>query len=350
MTVEVNPKMVSLARQARGLTQTELARRLDYGQGTISKMEQGLLPVSDEMLARLSTVLEYPVSFFRQAGHVHGPGIKYNRARKSLPARVRDRLDAQHNIFALHLKALLSDAEFDVRVPSLPVDQLGSPETVAQALREYWQVPRGPIPNLTRLLENNGFVVIQYDFGTKKWDGVHLKFPDAPPMMFVNELVSGDRMRFTKAHELGHRVMHDVPKEPDAMDEEANRFAAEFLMPAEDIKAHLQSADLVRLAGLKRVWGVSMQAMLHTGKRIGAISEGRYRYIWSQIIRAGWAHSEPDSIAVPKEQPSLRGEIIATYMKSMGYSVESLSQKLHIQEQEFYRLYTSPHERLRRVK
>ena len=54
MTNNVNPTMIVLARQSRGLTQTELASRLHCQQGTISKIEQGDLGVSNDMLEALS--------------------------------------------------------------------------------------------------------------------------------------------------------------------------------------------------------------------------------------------------------------------------------------------------------
>ena len=45
---KVNYNMVTLARESRGLTQSELAGELGVTQGKISKIEQGLLSISDQ--------------------------------------------------------------------------------------------------------------------------------------------------------------------------------------------------------------------------------------------------------------------------------------------------------------
>jgi len=96
----------------------------------------------------------------------------------------------------------------------------------------------------------------------------------------VNSLQSRNRRRFTIAHELGHFVLHHgihVDKDfrinwrdgnsskavnPEEM--EANRFAAELLMPTgllvRDIES-LRRVDRAALESLARRYGVSSQAM-----------------------------------------------------------------------------------------
>src|SRR5439155_22483179 len=59
-----NPEMVSLARESRGLTQIELARKLEVSQGYLSKIESDLLEPSLELVNRLARLLDYPSSFF----------------------------------------------------------------------------------------------------------------------------------------------------------------------------------------------------------------------------------------------------------------------------------------------
>ena len=61
---KVNYNMVTLARESRGLTQSELAGELGVTQGKVSKIEQGLLSISDQMLSEISSCLKYPQNFF----------------------------------------------------------------------------------------------------------------------------------------------------------------------------------------------------------------------------------------------------------------------------------------------
>jgi transcriptional regulator with XRE-family HTH domain len=62
--LQVNPEMIILAREIRGITQAELATRLGASQGKISKMEDGLLGVSSSDLRALAITLNLPVPFF----------------------------------------------------------------------------------------------------------------------------------------------------------------------------------------------------------------------------------------------------------------------------------------------
>ena len=74
--MSVNPEMLRLARDARELTQSELSKKLNIAQGTISKAEAGVLPFPTEHLPALCRVLELPPSFFGQAGiYESGPPI-----------------------------------------------------------------------------------------------------------------------------------------------------------------------------------------------------------------------------------------------------------------------------------
>ena len=64
----------------------------------------------------------------------------------------------------------------------------------------------------------------------------------------INSRVPTDRKRMTLAHELGHIVMHSEPIHLSKQsEEEAMRFAAEFLMPA----------HLIRPSSDNAPWGTS---------------------------------------------------------------------------------------------
>ena len=53
-----------LARDARGLTQGELAERMKLGQGTVSKYETGSQEPPDEFVGDLADALGLPPLFF----------------------------------------------------------------------------------------------------------------------------------------------------------------------------------------------------------------------------------------------------------------------------------------------
>ena len=75
------------------------------------------------------------------------------------------------------------------------------------------------------------------DFGTRKIDAISEWMGKCPPIFFVNPnpSMTGDRLRFNRAHELGHIVLHQSGG-PETEDE-ANRLAGEFLMPGSEIRS-----------------------------------------------------------------------------------------------------------------
>jgi Zn-dependent peptidase ImmA (M78 family) len=336
----VRPELIVLAREARGLTQSKLAAALEVSQGHLSKIEGGLLPVSEGILERLAEVLNYPPHFFTSPEPIYGPGASefFHRRRAALSARLLARLHAQVNIRRIQLSRMLPAVEIAPdRIPELDAETFsGGAADVARAVRAAWNLPRGPVENLTFAIEDAGGIVLVIDFGTSLLDGVSRFIPGLPPLFFENAEAPGDRARMTLAHELGHVVMHRVPS-PD-MEDQAFRFAAEFLMPERDIRHELQDllADrpIDRLVALKLRWRVSMQGLIMHAERLGVISPRRARYLWMQMSRAGFRVREAAEADVPREQPRFMSEILDVYRRTLGYSPEDLAGLLAVNPQE----------------
>src|SRR5437588_8946588 len=276
----VNPNMVILAREARGLSQRELADSLGVTQGRISKIEMGLLPVPADLLETLSRILDYPGHFFFQEGSLVGVGMTeiFHRKRQDVPKKILGKAYAQMDIRHRHIATLLRAVEIPCNVPRLDIDEYGSrADEIARILRERWRLPRGPILDLTKTVEDAGIVVIPVDFETPRIDAISRWIPGLPPLFFVNRDIPKDRYRFSLTHELGHVVMHALPNAD--IEKQANQFAAEFLLPERDIRADLSNLDLAKLAILKRYWKVSMAAILHRAEEIGAITANQAPYL-----------------------------------------------------------------------
>src|ERR1700691_5779424 len=92
----VNPKMVVLVRQSRGLTQSQLAAQASIPQARISEIEAGLIEVSGEALKTLASVLEYPEAFFSQTDQIFGfdTSVLFHRKRGELGTEALDRIHA----------------------------------------------------------------------------------------------------------------------------------------------------------------------------------------------------------------------------------------------------------------
>src|SRR5436305_1776877 len=107
--MNVNPEMLILARESRGLTQKELASALGIQQGTVSKMEAGLQLPPDGLLPRYSNTLGYPVEFFSQPDRVFGfnSTVFFHRKRQSLSDKTLRRLHAYMNLTRIRVTRLL---------------------------------------------------------------------------------------------------------------------------------------------------------------------------------------------------------------------------------------------------
>jgi Zn-dependent peptidase ImmA (M78 family) len=162
------------------------------------------------------------------------------------------------------------------------------------------------VRSVVRLLESAGIVAIVLPPTTERVDAFSATAYPRPLVMF--NPAKGDywRNRFDGAHELGHLVMHaDAEPGSRVVEDQANRFAAEFLMPEQDIAGDLPpTADWARLAELKVEWGVSMAALLYRARTLRVMKEVTYRNAMSAMSARGWRRREPGPER-PLERPTM---------------------------------------------
>lgn len=138
--------------------------------------------------------------------------------------------------------------------------------------------------NVRALAELKGAVVVEEPLEDGDFSGFLYTTRISPPVIGVNSAHPPTRKRFTMAHELGHLTLH--PKDGIHMDEaviqrrderasegthdeeiEANRFAAELLMPRDFLEADIAQMgkflvdDDEQIQALARRYEVSVQAM-----------------------------------------------------------------------------------------
>jgi Zn-dependent peptidase ImmA (M78 family)/DNA-binding XRE family transcriptional regulator len=351
--MKINAEAVTIARMARQYTQTKLAEKISVSQGLISKLEMGLIGEPDrDIVKSLSQELEFPVEFFYEEMKLLDPGIKYLRARKSLSKKKINKIDSRLSIVTNTLKKLLRNVDFPKNnIPELDINEYESAEQAALSLRDFWNVPRGPIKNLTGLIEDNGGLVIQWDFETKKLDGLTFTLSNLPPVVFINKQMTGDRYRFTLAHELAHLVLHMSTPYSSEQDKEADVFASEFMMPTSEIKESLYNLDFETLASLKLYWKMSMQSILYKAKSLNVLTSNQYRYWQMKFSSAGYRKREPSSTDFPVEKSELLDELIQVYKEELDYSLEELLTAVNLNENDFKEWFLGiDNKRLRLIK
>ena len=344
----VNPTMVTLARDARGLSQAALAELANISQGYLSKVENGILDLSEEMADRIAKALRVPTSFFSLTEHVSGPGIGCHYRRRQVVAVTKLReLQARMNIARIRYERLLRGVEIDnpnefVRMDIDDYDE--SPEDIAGLLRRMWHLPFGPVENVTATIEAAGGMVVKESFGTDKVDEMSQWLKGHLPFFFLNAETPSDRYRWSLAHGLGHVVMHAVPGPEKKMEEEANRFAGEFLTPAAEIGPDLESLTMPKLAQLKLRWKVSMQALVMRAYQLGTISDRQRRSFFTRLSQAGYRKQEPYPLS--DEEPMMLDRLIEFHRATYGYSSRELAQALVMLQPEFRRVFLSEPELL----
>lgn len=344
---DFNHYMLILAREARGLTQAELAARLRLSQGTLSKYETGFNEPPEELVEDLAQATGFPTAFFYERGRPYGLPPFHYRRRKKLPVKALSRIVAEMNIRRMHLSKLLVSFEWRTNafIPEIDLDEYRgrgkrplTTEDAARLVRETWMLPSGPIPNMVDLLESNGGVVIPCDFGTDLLDALSQRIDGMPVMFFVNVNAPADRVRHTLAHELGHMVLHTITlKSDEEMEDEADAFAGAFLLPAEEIRPQLRRFDLRQLANLKGYWKVSMAALAVRASRLNLVTPYQSKMFWIEMSKLGYRKREPNEPL--KEHPSLLRQMIAFHMNKLGYSLSEMASLLHLQVAEFQDMY-----------
>jgi Zn-dependent peptidase ImmA (M78 family) len=190
------------------------------------------------------------------------------------------------------------------------------------------------VADLVGAIEAAGVVLVGADLGSMKIDALMSWPPQGRPVVLLGTHAPGDRQRFSVAHELGHAVMHEIPTA--AQEAEADRFAAELLMPRRDIASSLGDVSMAGLAQLKKVWRVSMAALLRRARDLDRISDYQYRQGSIELSRAGYRTREP--VVIEPEQPRLLRDCLAGQLEA-GVTVADLATAAWMTEPSFRATY-----------
>jgi Zn-dependent peptidase ImmA (M78 family)/DNA-binding XRE family transcriptional regulator len=344
MAYSINPNMILLAREARGLTQTELADKLQLHKANISRLENGDTLVNDKILIAIAEVTHFPPQFFMQPGGPIPVNLSY-RKRQQVPAKITSAIDAQVNIIRRHVQFITRALQQQKPVlPLYEVTETQSPAQIASLLRKKWSITVPLIDNISDLLEQKGIIICSFDFDTERVDSRTMLTDDEYPIIFINSSALADKQRFSLAFELGHLIMHTfciVPHQRD-ISHEANLFAAEFLMPEKDIRKDLKDTITLPLLGeLKRKWKISMIALLYRADDLGLLTPNQKRYLLQQFNEQKIRRREPPQLDAQKEEPRLMRSLLTGFMSKTKLDTSQLCTLLAIEMNDYLKYYPS---------
>jgi Zn-dependent peptidase ImmA (M78 family)/transcriptional regulator with XRE-family HTH domain len=311
---DFEPARLRLARELKAWSQTELSRQLGFTSAALSQFESGAARPSHQTRERLGALLDVPVAFFELPLIDTHEGFFRSLRRTAVVNRRRARAIA-HIAHDLATHGDVTDELPPPAVPRYPLTALDADpseaEAIAARVRQGWGIPPGPAPDLVRLLESHGVVVMRLPLGTVDVDAFSLPFKDRPVVVLGSDKNDRARSRFDAAHELGHLVMHGeqvwgIPE----VEKQAHRFAAALLMPRDDIYSQLpERADWPLLFEMKHDWQVSLAALLMRAKTLNRMSQANYLTAVKAASARGWRRLEPAPLGAP-EQPHMLNKIL----------------------------------------
>jgi len=329
-----------MARELRGYSQVELAREVGtVTPASLSQFENGHARPAAPTLRRLSVALGVPLAFFATPAR-SVPAEPVNGFFRSLRSTApRDRHRALAYVQLAH--ELTLELEKFVKLPEVNLPRTDLSKRVAtrkdiaaaaNKVRERWSIPPGPIDDLVRTLERHGIVTTRFCVGMDDVDAFSVAFPVRPIIALGADKGYRDRSRFDAAHELGHLVMHSAGQiGSKAIESEADQFAAEFLMPEDDIRSELPvRADWPVLIRLKAKWHVSIASLIVRAKTLQVMDERAYGQAWKTLSARGWRKREPGDLGPPESPILLRRALqVAT---ETGVTLEALIERARLPE------------------
>ena len=317
------PYNIKRLRKIKGLSQADLAEQAGLKPAAYRRIEQGKADLEQYDLHYIAGLLG--VSFSRLLDEPPRLQSVRFRSLKRLSGReqaLREQvlMDVERWLGGFcHLEKVLNDH------PQAPVEAIrkaiaasaGTSEeedramrAAAIARRHFGLNEEEPVNNICGLLETHGIKVRCQAIDSDRFFGLSVHAPDGGPAIVVNTRrdISVERWIFTAAHELGHLVLHPQDyglsdeDEDEQHEQEADTFAAHFLMP-EDVfwKRWNEAQGLSPADGVlhvKRIFRVSYRTVL---RRLAPHYPGN---IWIDFrvhhkLRTGHSltrHEEPQAV------------------------------------------------------
>lgn len=325
-----NGDRLTIARQYRCLTIEELSKKTGISTATIRKHESGKGLPTKENQKIYSQILNFPDSFW--AAECVEPLDVNNvsfRSFKRVPAWVKGRAVAEAQIAVDIILKWLNKRFYLPDVSFCQLPEKMSPDEAAKYLRTFWDIGCLPVEHLFHFLEGKGIRIFSFTQNIKSLDACSFWTQDDQPVILIDNTRSGERVRFSLMHEIGHLLMHkDNLVHNKEEEEEADAFASSFLMPQPVFSQNAPTPEKYDLlVAYKHYWGVSMSALIYRMHKLKLISDWNYRSKMVSLSKEVGRCGEPAPIQ--PETPSLWLKVVEV-LKKHGETSISLALELGI--------------------
>ncbi|MCX7759248.1 MAG: ImmA/IrrE family metallo-endopeptidase [bacterium] len=303
-----NGERLKTARIFRNMTVSELADKVGVTKQAISQYEKNQSSPKPDTLFQFVCTLGFPKDFFLEEDdyrlNVENTFFRALSTTKNLDLKTQEIkteiISRIYNFLGNYLNFPALD------IPELDIEKYGDIENLTSYLRSYWELGDIPIENMVGLLEKKGIVVSSLTIENRKIDAftqIHEVGQSKQYCVVLgNDKQSMVRRNFDAAHELGHIILHNKLTKVEELsreefkhiEDEANNFAAAFLLPRNSFFLDLKDANnLDAYLKLKKKWKVSIAAMVMRAKHLGRINNNQYQYLMKQISARKWRICEP---------------------------------------------------------
>lgn len=348
MSPEFNGERLRESRYFRQYSITQLAENIGVSKQMISKYEKNLSKPSSEVMQKIIFELGFPLSYYQTSDKFKTTDLGSFYRSKLTSSQVEKK---SSELLKKSLALLVNFFEEYVDFPELTEFEFienANPEEVAQQIRKIWGLGDEPIPNILRLLETKGFHVAIINSKSEKIDAFGSFFElitDTKAKKYYCILIDQDnnnffRQQFSLAHELGHWALHASTVNPNElsnieyrqMEQEANRFASSFLLPAlafsKDIRGHEE--DLTHYLKLKSKWHVSIASMVYRAKDLNLLTPEQYTRLQKRMSARGWRREEPEDASIPVSRPILAKQAYKLLKEAGIFENQSIIQKFNL--------------------
>jgi Zn-dependent peptidase ImmA (M78 family)/transcriptional regulator with XRE-family HTH domain len=310
-----SPERIAQIREFAGFSKTDLAKRLHVTVAAVAQWENGSKNPTTENLISIANALSVDVKLLMKSV----PPIVLTRRGPTIFRAQSAAKTAQLKRRALRFAEMASELfmmlEKWVSFPEIQLPRVipSNVEKAAADCRKAWGLGSLPISKLGELFESKGIRLCAVEFGDDRCDAYSWIIDGRPFVFLGTEKQDRARTRFDIAHELGHLLLHQHLSEEDVfgnsseIENQANQFAAAFLMPAETFAKDISDTSILGFKRLKPKWGVSIQSMIYRARTLGVITEETFERHFRSMSSRGWrkAKSEPLDEAVPAVNRSL---------------------------------------------
>lgn len=293
--IELVPYVLKALRETSGYSVEEVAKKLKTSEEKVNAAEEGKSSFTLTQIKKLADMYDRPlVAFFSDSAPKLHDLIDYriNREKKITPQVYSAERRAKY--LSEQIKDLSNKRS---QIPTFP-EKL-SPEELAKEFKKYlrsestkFEKPQKKLPYYKNILEDILTIVI-IEYPLKADDVRAFSTSSDISAIVLNEVDKPSIKLFSLFHEVCHLLKRnagicslDIEEDDQGIETYCNQFAAEFLIPSDDLKNEIKKfmrIDEEEINKLTETYGVSKQTMMIRLLRLRYIEKETYQAFKNKI-------------------------------------------------------------------